>query len=156
MGLLLTGTTRNEDTIEQTPSLQHGFTCQEAKAAFQHVLDNVLSKDDSSPLKMAIVAEGIEDVFTMMTMDDTIIDTLVYDKSPTETNVAVNRGEKSLAKGIQAYVRYLIANGNPLSEAAEWMALTQQDFDLFHVTMMTPVGMTTVGPVLNVVRMDET
>ena len=121
------------------------FTRQEAKAAFQHVLDNVLGKDDSSPLKQAIVAEGFEDVFTMMMMDDTIIDTLVYDKSPTEINVAVSRGEKTLAKGIQAYVRYLIANGNPLSEAAEWMALTQQDFDLFRVKM-TPVGMTTVGP----------
>ena len=123
------------------------FTRQEAKAAFQHVLDNVLGKDDSSPLKQAIVAEGFEDVFTMMTMDDTIIDTLVYDKSPTEINVAVSRGEKTLAKGIQAYVRYLIANGNPLSEAVDWMALTQQDFDLFRVKM-TPVGtgMTTVGP----------
>ena len=84
------------------------FTRQEAKAAFQHVLDNVLGKDDSSPLKQAIVAEGFEDVFTMMMMDDTIIDTLVYDKSPTETNVAVSRGEKTLAKGIQAYVRYLL------------------------------------------------
>ena len=60
------------------------FTKSQAKAAFNHAMNNVIGKDDTSPLKQAIVAYGIEEIHDLTTMVDSDIDELVYNKSGTE------------------------------------------------------------------------
>ena len=45
------------------------ITHNEAKAAYNHVMDNVLGKDDSSGLKKALVGAGIENVFDLVNVD---------------------------------------------------------------------------------------
>jgi hypothetical protein len=65
------------------------FTRPQAIAAFNHVLDNVLGKDDTSPLKQSLMATGIKDMFDLWTMRRDFIDKLVYSKSSTETDVPV-------------------------------------------------------------------
>ena len=65
------------------------LTRPQAQQAFNHVLDNVLGKDDTSPLKRSLAHEGITDIFGLLALDDTTIQGLTYDRSDPETNVAV-------------------------------------------------------------------
>jgi hypothetical protein len=109
------------------------FTRPQARAAFTHVLDNVIGKDDSSPLKQSLVAQGIEDVFHLCSMDTNDIDFLVYDKSDTELDVDVNRADKSLLRAFIAYVDNFEERGIPLSEINQWLSLQQNGFDVFRI-----------------------
>ena len=68
----------------------------QGKAAFDHVLDNVLGRDDTSPLKKALIGAGVQDMFALNTLDNDTIDSLVYNVSTTEKDVSINRGDKSL------------------------------------------------------------
>jgi Zn-dependent M16 (insulinase) family peptidase len=55
------------------------FTCPHTRQAFSHILDSLLEKDDSSPLKQALIAQGIEDMISLVSIDEDTIDSLVYD-----------------------------------------------------------------------------
>ena len=111
------------------------FTRPQARAAFNHVLDNVLGQDDQSPLKQSLIAQGIEDIFYLCTIENDSINALVYDRSATETDVPVNKGDRSLLKVLLAYVTYVRGNGtNALSDGTEWGAITQNDFDEYRIS----------------------
>ena len=111
----------------------------QAKAAFNHVLDNVLGRDDSSPLKQSLLKENVQDIFDLCSMEESTINVLCYDKSPTETDVDVSRTDKTLLRIVITYVGYLRTSGtNALTQATDWMALTQEDFDDFRITKYTP------------------
>ena len=51
----------------------------EAKEAFNHVLNIVLGRGDSSPLKSSLLTEGITDIFDLITITDDVIDSLLYE-----------------------------------------------------------------------------
>ena len=91
-----------------------GLTRSEGTAVFNHVLDNVLGQDDTSPLKQSLLATGVENIFDLRTMDDCHIDTLMYNKSDTEANVHVKDSDKDLLRAFIFYIDYASANGNPL------------------------------------------
>ncbi len=109
------------------------FTRPQAKAAFHHILDNVLGKDDTSPLKQSLMAQGIEDIFHLGSTDYDTIDALVYDKSATETDVPVMRADKNMLKAFLSYVNFARSNGNALSDSTDWTNVTQEDFDSYRV-----------------------
>jgi hypothetical protein len=44
------------------------MTCAEAKEAFNHVLDMVLDRGDSSSLKRSLIEDGITDIFDLITV----------------------------------------------------------------------------------------
>jgi hypothetical protein len=50
----------------------------EAKVAFNHVLDNVVGRNDASHLKLSR-AKGINDIFDFVTLSDKIIEAIVYE-----------------------------------------------------------------------------
>jgi hypothetical protein len=112
------------------------FTRPQGKAAFKHVLDSDLGRDDESPRKQAVVAQNIDDIFSLMSIDVATIDFLVYDRSATETRVPVVRGDKNLVRVLFSYVAYRYArlNGNPLSDGGDWGAITQEDYDAYRVS----------------------
>ena len=109
------------------------FSRQQAKAAFTHVLDNVLGKDDSSPLKRSLVKKGIEDIFALSTIRPANVETLVYDKSATEPDEPVIDADKNLLMVFLSYISYARRNGNPLSDSSEWTALNENDFDSYRI-----------------------
>ena len=72
-------------------------------------------------------------------MEESTISVLCYDKSPTKTDVDVSRTDKTLLRIVITYVGYLRTSGtNALTQATDWMALTQEDFDDFRITKYTP------------------
>ena len=95
------------------------------------MLDNVLGRDDSSPLKKALVGAGITDMFALNTLDNDTIDDLVYDVSPTEKDVSINRGDKSLLWIFLDYVIHRVNKGDPIGD--DWTAVTAEDFDQFRI-----------------------
>ena len=114
------------------------FTKSQAKAAFNHAMDNVIGKDDTSPLKKAIIAYGIEEIHDLTTMVDSDIDDLVYNKSATETNVHFSRPDRQLLRAFISYVGYTIHNGNALSDSDEWEAITRDDFSDYRIRKFNP------------------
>ena len=108
------------------------------------MLDNVIGRDDSSGLKMALVSENIDDMFTLLNLDHATIDSLTYDKSSTETNIAVSKGEKGLLKVFLDFVLHREHTGNPIGD--DWTAVDQASFDGFRVDptyLSSKVGATT-------------
>jgi hypothetical protein len=127
------------------------FTRPQARQAFSHILDSVLEKDDSSPLKQALIAQGIEDMFSLVSIDEDTIDSLVYDRSSTVVNVPVNRADKSMIKAFVHYVRHLQTTRSPLAQ--DWLNFTQEGFDEFRVSpsysplsASVSLATTTAGP----------
>ena len=84
------------------------LTRSEAKTALNHVLDNVIGRDDSWFLKSSLVIEGNEDIFDFVTLTDDSIDTLVYeDINNTSVYLPVRKGDKMLVKCFLVYNQYL-------------------------------------------------
>ena len=109
------------------------FTRAEAKAAFDHVLDNVLGMDDNSALKKSLIAQGRQDIFALRSLDSASINALAYDKSPTETDILISRSDRGMIMAFLAYINYERNNGNPLSSSNDWMAITQENYDDFRI-----------------------
>ena len=73
------------------------LTHPQAKKALQHILDTVLERGDGTPLKSSLLAEGIEDIFGLVTIDDDTITDLTYtDPDDPKNLVAVQKGDKAL------------------------------------------------------------
>ena len=71
----------------------------EVKTAFNHVLDNVIRRDDNSFLKFSLANEGIKDIFDFVTLPDDTIHTFVYeDINNTGAVLPVRKGDKMLVK----------------------------------------------------------
>jgi len=54
------------------------YTRSDAKASFNHILDNVLGRGDGTPLKLSLSEEEIDDVFALSNLTDNDIDSLKY------------------------------------------------------------------------------
>ena len=74
------------------------FTRPQQKLAFDHVLNDVLDRDDSSGLKTSLQDNGINDILSLLGIDNFTVDNLTYERSPTEPYHPVNRGDKGLEK----------------------------------------------------------
>ena len=107
-------------------------TRREAQEAFNHVLDVVLVRKDDSPLKKALVSEGISDMFSLVTVDFDAIDTLTYDKSDAEKNVPLTRGDKGLLKTFLRFLSHRSNSGNPIGD--KWKDITREEFDEFRAS----------------------
>jgi hypothetical protein len=124
------------------------FTRPQAKAACNHVLDNVLKEDDGSTLKQSPIAQGIEDIFSLYSMDVASIDSLVYDRSATETRVPIVRGAKILLRAFILYVGHARVNGNSLSNCNDCGAITQEEYDVYHLSHYVPPVSTASATIL--------
>ena len=101
------------------------FTKAQCKAAYDHLLDNILEKDNTSPLKQSLTAFGIEDVVDFCALTDADIETkLEYGTPP----VPISRMDMARVKQLLCFIDHIQDNGNSLSEASDWMNLTRQDF----------------------------
>jgi hypothetical protein len=107
------------------------YTRSDAKASFNHILDNVLGRGDGSSLKMALSDEGIDDVYTLSNLTDSAIDSLKYiNKDNGDTPTPVRLADKMLLLAFLHYVINANMEGNTIIGEA-WNAITQEDFDSF-------------------------
>ena len=108
------------------------LTRQEAQAAFNHVLDNVIGCGDNSPLKSALQHEGFDDIFALITISDEDIDSLSYkDPSNASSFIPIPGGDKNLVRIFRHYVIHRNASGDLIND--NWIGITQTDFDAFRV-----------------------
>lgn len=54
------------------------LTREEAKVAFNHILDTVIGRVDGTPQKSALTEEGIDDIFQLVNLDPSTFDNLQY------------------------------------------------------------------------------
>jgi hypothetical protein len=107
------------------------MTRAEAKEVFDHVLNNVLDRGDSSPLKTSLIIEGISNIFDLLTITDDIIDGLVYeDPAEKKKFYSVTKGDKMLLRCFLAYHRYLESESGDF----DYKLITQSNFDNFRIS----------------------
>jgi hypothetical protein len=107
------------------------LTRSEAKAAFDHILNEVLGRNDTSNLKRGLLAEGISDIFDLSSLDDGFIDYLEY-HDPKDPDLTLNcvKGDKMLVKCFLAYMVQIEQTGF----TGDYMSITQASFDQFRIS----------------------
>jgi hypothetical protein len=75
------------------------LTSSEANAAFDHVLNKVLGRNDTTNLKQGLLSEGIVNFFDLSSLDVGFIDDLEY-PVPKDPDLTLNcvKGDKMLVK----------------------------------------------------------
>jgi small nuclear ribonucleoprotein (snRNP)-like protein len=96
-------------------------------AAFVHIMDNVLGRPI---LKTALEAEGIQDIYALLTIDEGLIDGLVYSDEEGTTTTPLPRGDKNLIRVFLGYCQYRSAIGDPIHD---WTLVTEEGFNEFRL-----------------------
>ena len=120
------------------------YTCGDANASFNHILDNVLGQGDGTPLKLSLAEEEIEDVFALSNLTDTDIDSLKYRTKDANDNVVINPIQMADCNLLRAFLHFVInaqMEGNPIVGEA-WNAITQEAFDSFRINPKYMVKLT--------------
>jgi hypothetical protein len=120
------------------------YTRGDAKASFNHILDNVLGRGDGTPLKLSLAEEEIEDVFALSNLTDTDIDSLKYKTKDANDNVVINPIRMADRNLLRAFLHFVInaqMEGNPIVGEA-WNAITQEAFDSFRINPKYMVKLT--------------
>jgi hypothetical protein len=99
------------------------LTRSQARAAFNHVLDNVLGRGDKSHLKSTLLQEGINDIFSLVTYP------FQYDPYDQDILGNIELHDKNLLYYLSEYVIYQNASGDPIQD--DWMNVTQESFHSF-------------------------
>jgi len=100
--------------------------------AFKHIVNNVFQVPNDGPLYKALEKSGDNDVMAMISLRDCDIDTLTFDRSDTEKNVPLSRGDKNLLRIFCHYVLYCDSIGHPIGH--DWLSLTSDDFDDYQIS----------------------
>jgi hypothetical protein len=106
------------------------MTRAEAKKAFNHVLDTVLDRGDSSPLKSSLKEDGITDIFDVVTVTDNVINSLTYEDPDDKIYYPVTKGDKMLLRCFLAYQHSLEAATGDV----DYKAITQANFDSYRIS----------------------
>jgi hypothetical protein len=102
----------------------------EEKEAFNHVLDTVLDRGDSSSLKNSLNEGGITDIFDLITIMNDVIDNLTYEDPNDMIYYPVKKGDKMLLRCFLAYQQSLEAATGDVY----YKAITQANFDSYRIS----------------------
>ena len=110
------------------------LTRNEAKTTFTHIIDNVLDHKDGTPLKSSLMDEGIDDIFSFMSLDENTIDSLRY-KDAADNNIIkpIRLSDKMLLKCFFHFVTNKDLEGTPIADH-DWFTITQEEFDEFRIS----------------------
>jgi hypothetical protein len=106
------------------------MTSAEAKEEFNHVLDKAPDRGDSSSLKIALLEDGITNIFDLVTILDEVIDYLAYKDPDDKIFYPVNKGDKMLLRCFLAYQQSL----ESVTGDADYYAITQPNFDSYRIS----------------------
>jgi hypothetical protein len=95
---------------------------------FDHVMDNVLNRDDNSALKTTLMHRGYTDVPSAVSMGDDEIDDLKSD-----TNKKMSPGDMGLLKMLVKFNHFRILKNTSIVNPIDWLNVTKQEFDQFRV-----------------------
>ena len=110
------------------------LTRNEARATFTHVMDDVLGRKDGSALKSSLVDEGIDDIFSLMTIDENSIDGLKFkDTADDNAMKPIRLSDKMLLKCFLHFVTNKELEGTPILDH-DWSKITQEEFDEFRIS----------------------
>jgi hypothetical protein len=105
-------------------------TRNQSRAAYDHILSNVLGQDQASPLGKAIMKQQINDMYVLMALDKDIIETLRYDDNEA-TSIPIPLYQKSL---VLAFLHFVLFKNNALEPIGNnWTHVTQEEFDEFRI-----------------------
>ena len=110
------------------------LSVQLAKVAFHHVLGNVIGEGDNSPLKKSLQEHGIEDVYSLYSMDNATVDVLTHVRSNSGPSIPVNKADKMLLKAFISYAHHVQGSSSPLSSGTDWATMTQEAFDEYRIS----------------------
>ena len=113
------------------PFTMVSMTRAEAKDAFNHVLNTVLGRGDSSSLKSSLLSEGISDIFDLTTLTDDTIESLTHEDPDKSGNFyPIKKGDKMILRCFIAYHRHLESQLGDF----DYKTITQADFDTFRIS----------------------
>jgi hypothetical protein len=121
------------------------MTCAEAKEEFKHVLDKVLDRGDTSSLKIALLEDGLTDIFDLVTILDEVFDSLAYEEPDTKIFYpVVKKCDKMLLRCFLAYQQYL----ESVTGDVVYNAITQANFDSYRISPAYRANLYQPGPTL--------
>jgi hypothetical protein len=105
-------------------------TRQSSKADFDHVIKQVLDRDDNSPLKQALVKYGYKDIHALVMLEEVVIPALTYDiiddtlEFPViEEDIPILPFEKALVSMFLEYIINRDDTGDPIRD--DWLLITK-------------------------------
>lgn len=108
------------------------------RQAFDHVLDNVIGKDNGSGLKSALIEAGFNDLLLLLNLTVEDINDLeyantAYDSSNTSSpmKLPVLKADRGLLLAFLAYDEYLNTIDN---NQTDYMTISKSDFDQFRIS----------------------
>ena len=119
------------------------YTRSDAKASFNHILDNVLGQGDGTPLKLSLSEAGVDDIFALSTLTDHDIDSLKYTHKDND-NVVITPIRLADRNLLRAFLHFIInaqLEGTQIIGEA-WNAITQEAFDSFRINPKYMVKLT--------------
>jgi len=102
----------------------------QARAAFDHVMDNVLDRGDDSSLKQALTTAGFRDIYQLLELQPADVEHLVYREEDGEDDLPIRRGDKGL---LFTFLEFVSARGTRGTPIDDWLALTIEEFDAFRI-----------------------
>ena len=94
-------------------------------AAFDHVLTVVFGAPKDGPLYKALVKSGDVDMRDVISLSESDIDSLTYDKSDTKTDTPLSRHDKVLLCIFKYYLLHHSLIGSPIG--LDWLSITHDD-----------------------------
>jgi hypothetical protein len=107
------------------------LTRSESKAAFDHILNEVLVRNNTSNLKRGLVAEAIADIFDLSYLDNAFIGDLEYpDPKDPDLTISCVKGDKMIVKCFLACKEHI----EQIAFTGDYMSITQASFDQFRIS----------------------
>ena len=110
------------------------ITCEDAKAAYEHIIQILLDVDADSAIPTSLLNEQCNNVFSLFTLAEHDIDGLTYALATDPgTTLHLNKGQKGLLKAIIAFAVHKEERGEQILGKA-WLTITKDEFDEFRVS----------------------
>jgi len=106
--------------------------------AFDHLLNVVFRVSKDGPLYKALMKSGDTDIRDILSLDQTDIDSLTYDRSDTEKDIPLSRWDKVLIKIFKHYILHRSSIGLPIGN--DWLSITPEDFGKYRISSDYPTA----------------
>jgi len=131
-----------------------------ATEVFVTVMTNILGVETNSPLSLALVQIGVQDILDLIGLNFAEIESLTYRPAPTDDNttpvaIAVPIGQRNRVQLFKAWIGSIASLSGQMSLTTDqWNELTQEDFDSFR-TLPALLGTTQLLKLLPLVVPQE-
>jgi hypothetical protein len=110
------------------------FTLAEAKAALNHVLENVI---DIENITRALYDEGIDNIISLVKLTDEIVTNLTYHDPDSKTQIKLQIGPIGCIKSFINYAHFC-EETSPIGN--DWKSITMDDFYQFRCNLKYVCG----------------